>query len=154
MNATDYTETLSFDQTPTEVFNAVNNVRGWWNDKAKGKSQKLNDEFETRFGNVHFSNQKLIDVIPDKKVVWLVTDSDLDFLTDKSEWTGTKISFEISRKGNKTQLTFSHKGLQPKIECYDACSTAWSQYLRYSLFYLITTGKGLPGFPPTGPSKG
>ena len=152
MNPTDYTETLSFDQAPTEVFNAINNVRGWWNDTAKGTFQKLDDEFETRFGDVHYSKQKLIEVVPDKKVVWLVTDSHLNFLGDKTEWTGTRVCFEISRKENKTYLQFTHVGLRPKIECYDACSTAWGQYLRYSLFYLVTTGKGQPGFPPDGPS--
>jgi len=151
MNATDYTETLTVDQTPAEVFTAINNVRGWWNDTAKGGFQKLNDEFETRFGDVHYSKQKLIEVVPDKKVVWLVTESELNFLKDKAEWTGTKVSFEIFRKENKTHLQFKHAGLRPKIECYDACSTAWGQYLRFSLFYLITTGKGQPGFPPVGP---
>lgn len=148
MNANNYTEVLSFDQTPTEVFNAVINVRGWWNDTATGNFQKLHDEFETRFGDVHYSKQKLIELVPDQKMVWLVTESNLNFLDDKTEWTGTKISFEIFRKNDKTELLFRHVGLLPTIECYDACSTAWHQYLQFSLSYLITTGKGQPGFPP------
>jgi len=148
MNTTDYTEILTFNKTPMEVFDAVNNVRGWWNDQATGNFQKLHDEFETRFADVHYSKQKLIEVVPGKKVVWLVTDSNLNFLDDKVEWTGTKISFEISKKNDKTQLVFTHAGLLPAIECYDACSTAWRQYLHYSLFHLVESGKGQPGFPP------
>ena len=60
------------------------------------------------------------------------------------EWTGTKISFEISNKDRKTRVVFTHLGLVPKIECYRACSNAWSDYLNNSLRNLIITGKGQP----------
>ena len=153
MATKDFSTTIAVDQSPTEVFNAINNVRGWWNDKAKGNSEKLNDEFETRFGDVHYSRQKLVEVIPNQKVVWLVTDSELNFIDDKKEWTGTKISFEIMREGKQTLLRLTHIGLVPKVECYDGCSTAWGQYMQYSLLSLITKGKGQPGFPPDGPCE-
>ncbi len=144
MDNKSYTASILVNQTPREAFDALNNVCGWWTENVEGCSQKLNDEFEVRFGDVHYSKQKLIEVIPYKKVVWLVTDSYLSFLKDKSEWTNTKISFEISKQGNQTQLRFTHLGLVPEYECFDACSNAWSGYINNSLRRLITQVKGSP----------
>jgi hypothetical protein len=153
METSDFTTTVLVDQTPTEAFNAINNVRGWWSEEIEGNTDKLNDEFKYHFEDIHRCRLKLIEVIADKKVVWLVMDnyfkpgifeSNNKFTTDKSEWTGTKISFEISKKDNKTQIRFTHLGLVPEYECFDVCSSGWTHYIRESLLSLITTGKGQP----------
>jgi hypothetical protein len=145
MEVQDFTMTLSTEKSPKEVFAAVTNVRGWWSAKLIGNSEKQDDEFEFQYEDIHYSTQKLIEVIPNKKVVWLVTDSRLTFLKkDQSEWTDTKISFEISEKGKKTELRFTHFGLVPEIECFEACSKGWSHYVKNSLLKLINTGKGKP----------
>jgi uncharacterized protein YndB with AHSA1/START domain len=144
MKNQNFTTTLLVDQTPEEVFNAVTNVRGWWSEGIEGNTTKLNDVFVFEVKDVHRSTQKLTEVIPGKKIVWDVIDSHMSFLKDKKEWTGTKVIFDISKKGDKTQLVFTHEGLAPGVECYDACSPAWTQYIQHSLFNLVTTGKGDP----------
>ena len=142
MKKEDYTTTIVISKPPHVVFEAVNNVRGWWQGEVKGSTDKLHDEFTYRMQDIHYSKQRIVEVIPDKKVVWLVTESNLSFAKDKSEWTGTKIIFEISELNNQTQLRFTHVGLVPKFECYGNCSHAWEQLIQESLFSLITTGKG------------
>jgi len=156
MTTQDFTTTLLVSQTPKEAFDAINNVRGWWSEEIEGSTNKLNDVFKYHFEDVHRCEVKLIEVIPDKKVVWLVMDNYFKFTKDKSEWTGTKISFEISQQDNKTQIRFTHLGLVPEYECYDICRDAWSDYIKNSLRSLITTGKGHPnstGNPRTADEK-
>lgn len=137
-----FSTTFFVSQKPEEVFNAVNNVRGWWQGTIEGSTTQLNDAFTYQMEDMHFSKQILVELIPNEKVVWQVTDSQLNFTENKSEWTGTKIVFEITEINNKTQLRFTHMGLINKMECYNSCSNAWHELIQQSLFSLITTGKG------------
>lgn len=74
-----------------------------------------------------------MELLPGKRIVWLTTDSHLTFAKDPSEWTETEISFDLTRVAAGTELRFTHAGLVPEVECYDACSGAWSWYIDSSL---------------------
>ena len=106
-----------------------------------GSTDTIGDEFTYHYNPHHYSKQKITEFIPGKKVVWLVLDSSLNFVKNKNEWTGTKITFEIARKGDKTEVRFTHAGLVPDVECFGACSNAWGSYITGSLRNLITAGK-------------
>ncbi|MGD0889777.1 MAG: SRPBCC domain-containing protein [Acidobacteriaceae bacterium] len=138
------TITFTVDQSPEEVFDAINNVRGWWSGEIDGSTDKLGEEWTYRYKDVHRSTQKITELVPGKKVVWHVTDATLNFVKDKTEWNGTDIVFEIKSKDGKTELRFTHIGLVPTFECYGGCSGAWGFYINDSLRSLITTGKGAP----------
>lgn len=132
------------DQSPHIVFEAVTNVRGWWSESIVGNTIEEGDEFEFKVEDVHYSKQRLTEVIPDKRVVWLVTEANMTFIEDHDEWKGTKIIFAITNDGTKTTLAFTHEGLVPAIACYEACKPAWTQYIEHSLKQLIETGVGDP----------
>lgn len=144
MNAPDFTTSIEVDQSPSEVFDAITNVRGWWSEEIEGNAAKLNDEFDYHYEDVHRCKVKLTEVIPNKKIVWFVKKNYFNFTEDKTEWTGTKPTFEISEKDGKTQLRFTHYGLVPDYECYDICNNSWNNYIQNSLKKLITTGTGEP----------
>jgi hypothetical protein len=145
MKNKDYKINLVVNVPIPKAFARINNVSEWWTGDLVGDSQQLNDEFTVRFGDVHVSTQKLIEFLPDNKVVWLVTDSRLNFIKQEDEWTNTTISFELSTRDDKTQIQFTHHGLVPEVECYDGCTKGWDYYIKGSLFKLITEGKGNPG---------
>lgn len=156
MKDTNFTTTILVNQSPVEVFNAINNVRGWWSEEIDGNTTQLNDAFKYHYEDVHRCQLKIIESVPNQKVVWLVQDNYFNFTKDTSEWKDTKVCFEISTVANKTQLTFTHIGLVPEYECYDACNEGWTNYIQHSLFNLITTGNGSPngkGKPQTETEK-
>jgi hypothetical protein len=137
MNSQNYSTTYAVDRTPEEVFAAINNVRAWWIGEIEGRTDALNEEFTYRHEDVHYSKQKITEFIPAKKVVWTVIDAQLNFVDDKNEWTGTEIVFDIAKNGDKTTVRFTHQGLVPAFECFDACSNAWGFYINDSLWNLI-----------------
>lgn len=142
MKKEDFTTTLLVDQSPAEVFKAINNPRAWWSESIDGNTGKINEEWSYRFEDSHRCKMKTTEIVPDKKIVWLVEDNYFKFTKDPSEWTGNKITFEISRQDNQTQLTFTQVGLVPSYECYSVCRDAWTGFIHISLQKLITTGKG------------
>jgi hypothetical protein len=144
MKTKDYTTSFTVDQSPEEVFDAINNVRGWWSEEIDGSTDKLGAAFKFHYKDLHRNTQKITELVPDMKVVWHVLDSHINFVKDKTEWKGTDIVFEITKKDDKTELRFTHVGLVPAIECYGDCSGAWGFYINDSLRSLITTGKGQP----------
>jgi Activator of Hsp90 ATPase homolog 1-like protein len=144
MKNQNFTATFSVEQTPKQAFDAINHVRGWWSGEVEGETDKLGAEFTYRYKDVHRTTQKITELVPGKKVVWHVTESDLSFVKEKDEWTGTDIIFDISSNGGKTEVRFTHVGLAPQIECYGNCSNAWGVLIKGNLRNLITTGKDQP----------
>jgi uncharacterized protein YndB with AHSA1/START domain len=149
--STDLTMSFTVEQTPQQVFDAVNDVRNWWSGTIVGETSALGAEWTYSVPDLHFSRFRITELVPAERVSWLVLDSHLTFVVDKEEWTGTTVRFEITEEGGpgdsrRTRLTFTHEGLTAEQECYDVCNTAWGQYILGSLRTLIQAGSGRPDF--------
>jgi hypothetical protein len=139
----DFSYSLTVHASAKEVMEKISQVNLWWAKNFKGKASKLNDEFSVYFGDTYV-NFRISEVIPDKKIKWLVTDCNLHWIKDKKEWKNTEVIWTLSEAGEKTTIDFVHKGVTLESECYESCKPGWTHHLKDSLLKLIDEGKGLP----------
>jgi len=144
MSSKDYSLAFTVEQTPEQAFQAINDVPSWWSGEVEGDTVKPGSEFSYRVAGAHYSRQKITESVPGKKVVWQVTDARLEFAKHKDEWKGTHIVFDIAKKGDKTEVRFTHKGLVSAFECYKDCSNAWGALVNGNLQKRIATGQPQP----------
>lgn len=144
MSNDNMTITYTVDRTPEQVFAAINDVRAWWSGDIDGSTDQLGAEFTYRYQDVHRSTQRITALDPGKRVAWHVLDGYLAFVENKTEWTDTEITFDITPTEDGTELRFTHAGLVPEYECFGSCSNAWRFYVSTSLRNLITSGQGQP----------
>jgi len=139
-----FTAIIESSKSPEIFYKSITkDVAKWWGGKdLEGESINLNDEFIVNHPGAHYSKQKLIEVFPGKKIIWLVTESTLSWLKkDQHEWTNTKMIFEITTIGDKTVLHFTHDGLVPEKECYTMCENGWNMVIKDWLFNYIIYDK-------------
>ena len=146
MKQQNYHCSITANVSVNEALQNISHVSQWWAISIEGSSSRVNDKFTVHFGDT-FVDFKVTEFVPGKKVAWKVTDCYLHWLTDKEEWKNTTIEWEVFRKNNTTEISFTHVGLVPEIECYNDCRKGWDFYIKESLRKLITEGKGLPETP-------
>jgi len=143
-----YTTRFTVDQNPYDVYRAINDVRGWWEETIVGRTHEVNDEFVHWVPGVHFARIRVDELLPGKRVVWRVLDNWMSFIDDQSEWKGTQVRFDIAATDGGTEVRFTHVGLTPADKCFDVCRDAWGVYVTDSLRSLIATGVGKPSTNP------
>ncbi|WP_339865333.1 SRPBCC domain-containing protein [uncultured Algoriphagus sp.] len=144
MDNQDYTTSILVDQSPQEVYEAINYVRAWWSEEIEGPTDELNKEWFYHYKDIHLCKMRVVSLKPGELVVWEVIENKFNFIDDEKEWVGNRIVFEISKEGPKTRLTFTQQGLRDSYECYQVCNDGWNNYIGNSLYKFITTGKGEP----------
>lgn len=142
MKNKDFSTTISIEATPQQVFEAIQNVRAWWSENIDGETAKVGGEFSYHYQDVHRAKMRITEMTANQKIVWHVVDNYFKFTKDETEWEDTHIIFELSEKGGKTTLKFTHLGLVPTYECFQLCHDAWTHYIHDSLKKLIIEGKG------------
>jgi|SRR6185437_6796324 len=130
-----YTVSIEVAKSANEVFNhLMHDVSKFWPEEFEGESAKLNDEFVFRSGESHYSKNKVIELVADKKVVWLVTESIRK--PDNFDWTGTKMIFELIPKGGNTLVEFTYDGIILENE-YDRLVIVCDMVIKERLYSLL-----------------
>jgi hypothetical protein len=137
---------ITVRRSPHDVFECIVDVSKWWGGKdLEGLSRRPNDEFTITHGDAHYSKQKMIELVPDRRVVWLITESRMGWLEgNKHEWTNTRLVFEVAPDGDGATVHFTHEGLVPAQECYPRCSEGWNMVITDYLFHFIAEGRVPP----------
>lgn len=130
---TDFTTSFTVDRDAQEVFAVITDVRRWWHGEIEGVTDAVGEEFTYRQQDLHWSRQAVVELVPGERVVWRVTDARLSFTGDPAEWVGTEVVFALSEADGGTQVRFTHVGLVPALECFEACSGGWRHYVDGSL---------------------
>ncbi len=137
-----YTTSFTVAEPPEAVMAAIANPRGWWSEDIDGATDTIGATWRYRFRDIHRATIKVTEMAPGR-IAWHVLENDFNFIADKTEWVDTRLVFDIARKGEVTEVRFTHAGLVPSYECYEVCENAWGTYIG-SLRSLITTGSGFP----------
>lgn len=140
----DFATTVTINRPPADVFAAILDVRGWWNESIDGAAASPGDEFGFEVPGLHRTRIRVTEIVPNERVEWLVLDNEFGFVEDQTEWVGDRIVFSVEPAGDQTTLTFTQHGLVPELECYDVCSNAWAFFVRDSLRNLVESGRGQP----------
>jgi hypothetical protein len=143
MKQQDFRCKISANVTAEEAIESINDVSAWWAKRVEGYSQSLHDIFTVRFGET-FVTFEITELIPNKKVVWFVTDCYLHWINDKMEWKGTSIIWELTEKGDITEIDMTHVGLTPEVECFNDCKVGWTHHIKDSLAKFLTEQVGMP----------
>jgi hypothetical protein len=143
METNNFNSSLAAPISAGEAIKKISNVPEWWGITFSGSSEKQGDSFIVKMGGDSFFHFTVAELIPRKRVVWLVTDCHMPWYTDKKEWANTKLIFDLQEENGNTALTFTHEGLTPNVECYNDCAPGWTHWIKTSLFSYLTTGKGV-----------
>jgi len=143
MGNKDFNSGFSVKMNAGEVIKKISHVPDWWGINFTGSAEKEKDRFTVTMGGDSFFDFTVTELVPDKRVVWLVEDCHMPWYADKKEWAHTRLIFDLRENHGVTELTFTHEGLTPDVECYKDCEPGWTHWIKTSLYSYLTTGKGV-----------
>jgi hypothetical protein len=131
---TSYTVEIDLSKPPGEVFNKVINLAAWWPEEFIGEKIKPDAEFILKTGEGHYSKNRVIEFVPERKLTWLTIESLRK--SDNFDWSGTKFIFELIPQGSNTHLKFMYDGVVLENE-QDRLAQICEFCIRNSLYNLI-----------------
>ena len=112
MEKNDFVSRITAEIGANEAIKKISHVPAWWGVTFTGNAEKQNDEFTVKMGGDSFFNFTVTELIPGKRVVWLVTDCNMPWYSDKKEWADTRLIFDLDEHNGITALNFTHKALR------------------------------------------
>ena len=127
------------------AYAAVSRVKDWWIRDTVGPTSARSDSFTVKFGTEgSFVRFTVTEAKPGSRLVWHVDDCFLPWFSDKTEWNGTDVIFDIAATKGGSSVAMMHRGLTPEVECYSMCNPGWEGHVTKSLYKLISEGAGTP----------
>jgi uncharacterized protein YndB with AHSA1/START domain len=142
----DFRTEVEIAAAPTAVFDALMTPAGpggWWStdgtvDARAGGSIRLN------WSRTDFIDFRIERLDRPGAVDWVCTAQHDANLPEPDEWLGTALCFRLREHGTGTLLRLVHRGLEPKLDCYDMCARGWDAFLHASLRLLAESGEASP----------
>jgi Activator of Hsp90 ATPase homolog 1-like protein len=134
-----YSVSIEVAKFPGDVFNHLIDLKKWWPEDFDGDEIKLNSEFVFTTGDSHYSKNKVIEFVPNKKITWLTLEAIRK--TDNYSWTGTKMIFELTPQNNNTLIKFTYDGVVFEDE-YERLVKICDMTLKEMFYNFIMNGKG------------
>ncbi|HEY6901711.1 MAG TPA: hypothetical protein VI233_13745 [Puia sp.] len=70
-----YSTEVEFSKSPAVVFTHIIELSKWWPEEFSGERIQLDSAFVCKTGDGHYSKNKVVEFVRDKKLVWLTTES-------------------------------------------------------------------------------
>ncbi len=111
--------------TEDKVFEAVSSPTGldaWWTKKSKGSAQ-VGGQYTLDFGPGYEWTAAATKYQPAKAFELSISHAD-------SDWTGTKVGFELDQRNSITHIKFWHVAWREDNEHFRTSNYCWAMYLR------------------------
>jgi hypothetical protein len=138
----DYTYSFVVPVDAIEAFAAAAAPQTWWNEMIERTASQVGRTFIFDVPGLHHSKFLVTEADVGKRLAWKVIPSGDE--TELDEWIDTIVVFDFAPGPAGTHITFTHRGLQPQLECHTVCSTAWAYHLQVGLQALLTGGNPAP----------
>lgn len=131
---------LGVKASPRAVYDSLatcERLAGWWTSDTTGK-EEVGGVIHFQFGGRGGFDMKVLELEPEKRVVWEV-------IQGPPDWVGTRVIWDLTPEGDGTTIRFKHQGWREQVDFMGHCSMKWGTFLM-SLKQLHEAGKGAP-FP-------
>jgi len=149
-NEANYENAVTVRAAPERVFVALTmEMHRWWTTHTDGSLERVGDTIRVDFppNNGHWTFEAT--ALSPREIVELTCIDALHVVAGQSaeierDWLGTTLCWRICATGTGSRVHFEHRGLTPKLQCFDICHAGWNFFFARSLAAFLNEGTGMP----------